>query len=63
MNNTIYTAEESLNEIRLRMSYDLAKTLSENKLSLIENFIDTSTSSECVVITDWVSPDNKYLIF
>jgi len=62
MKNTIYTAEESLNEIRLRMSYDLAKTLSENKLSLIENFIDTSTSSECVVITDWVSPDNKYLI-
>jgi len=62
MINTIHTAEESLNEIRLRMSYDLAKTLSENKVSLIENFIDTSTSSESVVITDWISPDNKYLI-
>ena len=62
MINTRYTAEESLNEIRLRMSYNPAKTLNENKLSLIENFVDTSASSECVVITDWVSPDNKYVI-
>ena len=62
MINTRYTAEESLYEIRLRMSYNPAKTLNENKLSLIENFVDTSASSECVVITDWVSPDNKYVI-
>ena len=62
MINTRYTAEESLNEIRLRMSYNPAKTLNENKLSLIENFVDTSASSECVVITDWISPDNKYVI-
>ena len=35
MINTRHTAEESLNEIRLRMSYNPAKTLNENKCQSI----------------------------
>ena len=62
MINTRYTAEESLNEIRLRMLYNPANTLSENRLLANEHFIDTSENSDCIVIMDWASPDRKYVI-
>ena len=62
MINTRYTAEESLNEIRLRMLYNPANTLSENRLLANERFIDTSENSDCIVIMDWASPDRKYVI-
>jgi hypothetical protein len=62
MINTRYTAEESLNEIRLRMLYNPANTLSENRLLANQHFTDTSENSDCIVIMDWASPDRKYVI-
>lgn len=56
-----YTAQESLNDIRLRMIYDSSKTLTENKV-IKESMELVSRMSESVVITDWASPDDRYLI-
>jgi hypothetical protein len=49
MVTTKYTAEEALNEIRLRMVYDSSKTLNENKELVVEqnnlDYFDTAAKS------------------
>lgn len=53
-----YTPQEALERVKLMMKYDSSKTLNENReISGLLN-----TISESIVITDWVSPDDKYLI-
>jgi hypothetical protein len=53
-----YNPQESLQKIQLMMRYDSSKTLNENRGLM--NAIPAL--SESVVITDWLSPDDKYLI-
>lgn len=56
--NNILDGIQSATRIKLLMNYSMEKTLNENTLALQKNNNTTE-----VVITEWLSPDENYVIF
>jgi hypothetical protein len=54
-----YNNAMNLDRMKLIMNYDSTKTLNENKISSLLK----SNNSSNIVITDMMSPDNRYFVF